>query len=115
MRDGIGSSPAFPGSRKSRVSAARSGPSSAPSCASSSIRSISTNGRLGWISRFSPRPSAQWFGTAMPIERSEFLGVGFDPLPRDRALARLAEVTAETAYGYVVTPNVDHIVRLHED
>jgi len=50
----------------------------------------------------------------MPIERSEFLGVRFDPLPKDRALGHLAEVTAETPYGYVVTPNVDHIVRLHE-
>jgi N-acetylglucosaminyldiphosphoundecaprenol N-acetyl-beta-D-mannosaminyltransferase len=51
----------------------------------------------------------------MPTERREFLGLGFDPLSTDEALTRLAEVTGETRYGYVVTPNVDHIVRLHED
>jgi exopolysaccharide biosynthesis WecB/TagA/CpsF family protein len=51
----------------------------------------------------------------MPTERREFLGLGFDPLSADEALARLAKVTGETPYGYVVTPNVDHIVRLHED
>ncbi len=51
----------------------------------------------------------------MPTERREFLGLGFDPLSTDQALARLAKVTGETPYGYVVTPNVDHIVRLHED
>jgi N-acetylglucosaminyldiphosphoundecaprenol N-acetyl-beta-D-mannosaminyltransferase len=51
----------------------------------------------------------------MPIKRSEFLGVGFDPIPTDQALAHLAQVTPETPYSYVVTPNVDHVVRLHED
>lgn len=51
----------------------------------------------------------------MPTERREFLGLGFDPLSADEALKRLAKVTDETSYGYVVTPNVDHIVRLHEE
>jgi len=48
----------------------------------------------------------------MPTERVGFLGVHFDPLPMDDVLDRLAEVTSETPYGYVVTPNVDHVVRL---
>jgi N-acetylglucosaminyldiphosphoundecaprenol N-acetyl-beta-D-mannosaminyltransferase len=51
----------------------------------------------------------------MHIERREFLGVHFDPLSSDQVLARLAEVTAETPYSYVVTPNVDHVVRLHDN
>jgi N-acetylglucosaminyldiphosphoundecaprenol N-acetyl-beta-D-mannosaminyltransferase len=51
----------------------------------------------------------------MPISRSEFLGVGFDPLSADQVLSRLTEVTGAMPYSYVVTPNVDHIVRLHDD
>src|SRR3982751_689330 len=50
----------------------------------------------------------------MPTERREFLGLRFDPLSKREALARLAQVTDETPYSYVVTPNVDHLVRLHE-
>lgn len=51
----------------------------------------------------------------MPTSRSEFLGLGFDSLSRHQVLAHLTKVTGETPYGYVVTPNVDHVVRLHED
>lgn len=50
----------------------------------------------------------------MLIERREFLGVCFDSLTTKQTLARLREVTDATPYGYLVTPNVDHIVRLHE-
>lgn len=48
----------------------------------------------------------------MPTERVEFLGVGFDTLTMAQVLERLAEVTSESPFGYVVTPNVDHLVRL---
>jgi exopolysaccharide biosynthesis WecB/TagA/CpsF family protein len=51
----------------------------------------------------------------MLTERRDFLGLGFDSVSTDQALARLAQVTDETPYSYVVTPNVDHIVRLHEN
>jgi exopolysaccharide biosynthesis WecB/TagA/CpsF family protein len=51
----------------------------------------------------------------MPIERHEFLGLAFDPLSTDQVLTRLTESGGDSPYGYVVTPNVDHIVRLHED
>jgi N-acetylglucosaminyldiphosphoundecaprenol N-acetyl-beta-D-mannosaminyltransferase len=51
----------------------------------------------------------------MPIRRSEFLGLGFDPLSTDQVLARLEQSASHAPYGYVVTPNVDHVVRLHED
>jgi N-acetylglucosaminyldiphosphoundecaprenol N-acetyl-beta-D-mannosaminyltransferase len=51
----------------------------------------------------------------MPISRNEFLGLGFDPVPTDQVLSRLSEVSGAMPYSYVVTPNVDHIVRLHDD
>jgi exopolysaccharide biosynthesis WecB/TagA/CpsF family protein len=51
---------------------------------------------------------------AMRIERREFLGLRFDLLSMGQVLARLSRVTGETAYSYIVTPNVDHLVRLHE-
>jgi len=50
----------------------------------------------------------------MPTERSEFLGLRFDPLGKDQVLDRLSRVTADAPFSYVVTPNVDHLVRLHE-
>jgi N-acetylglucosaminyldiphosphoundecaprenol N-acetyl-beta-D-mannosaminyltransferase len=51
----------------------------------------------------------------MPTNRNEFLGLSFDPLATDQVLARLTEVTGAMPYSYIVTPNVDHIVRLHEN
>jgi exopolysaccharide biosynthesis WecB/TagA/CpsF family protein len=50
----------------------------------------------------------------MPTERVPFVGVGFDLLTMDEVLARLSAVTLNTPYGYVVTPNVDHVVRLDD-
>lgn len=46
------------------------------------------------------------------IGRTDFLGVGFDPLSLADAIAWLAARDAASAFGYVVTPNVDHMVRL---
>lgn len=55
----------------------------------------------------------------MPIDpaaplaaRRPFLGLAFDPLDTDAAADRLARVRAGDRFGYVVTPNVDHLVRL---
>lgn len=48
----------------------------------------------------------------MPTERVTYLGVQFDPLTMTQVVERLAAVTSESPYGYVVTPNVDHVVRL---
>ncbi|MDR6788451.1 exopolysaccharide biosynthesis WecB/TagA/CpsF family protein [Sphingomonas sp. BE138] len=52
----------------------------------------------------------------MPIEaaalRREFLGIDFDLLDADAAVAWLSRVHAGDAFSYVVTPNVDHVVRL---
>ncbi|MHC9418166.1 WecB/TagA/CpsF family glycosyltransferase [Sphingomonas citri] len=41
-----------------------------------------------------------------------FLGLRFDPLDTDAAVAWLREASAAAPFAYVVTPNVDHIVRL---
>ncbi|MDQ4088205.1 MAG: WecB/TagA/CpsF family glycosyltransferase [Pseudomonadota bacterium] len=49
----------------------------------------------------------------MPTERANFLDVGFDVLSATDLLDRIAKVGPDSAYGYLVTPNVDHLVRLH--
>lgn len=48
---------------------------------------------------------------AAPARRS-FLNIDFDPLDIDAAVAWLARVGRGDPYRYVVTPNVDHLVRL---
>jgi exopolysaccharide biosynthesis WecB/TagA/CpsF family protein len=50
----------------------------------------------------------------MPTDRQEFLGLRFDALSSEEVLARLSAMTPQSRYGYVVTPNVDHMVRLDE-
>lgn len=45
-------------------------------------------------------------------ERQELLGLGFDRFTIGEVLDRLRTVQASTPFSYVVTPNVDHIVRL---
>ena len=49
----------------------------------------------------------------MPINRTAFLGVNFDRLTMNDVLDWLARVTAKSPYAYLVTPNVDHIIRLN--
>lgn len=49
----------------------------------------------------------------MRTERRNFLDVGFDAAPMNQLLAEIAEFGAGSSYGYLVTPNVDHLVRLH--
>ncbi|MEP7316323.1 MAG: WecB/TagA/CpsF family glycosyltransferase [Sphingomicrobium sp.] len=51
----------------------------------------------------------------MHIDRIEFLGVNFDRLSEQQVIDRLSLVTAETPFGYIATPNVDHVVRLASD
>ena len=48
----------------------------------------------------------------MRTERVEFLGVSFDLLPMDEVLDKLSRVRSGSPFSYVVTPNVDHVVRL---
>ena len=49
----------------------------------------------------------------MPTDRQEFLDVGFDVLPAGALISRIAAFGADSPYAYLVTPNVDHLVRLH--
>ena len=49
----------------------------------------------------------------MHTERRTFLDVGFDVAPMNQLIPRIAEFTAGSPYAYLVTPNVDHLVRLH--
>jgi N-acetylglucosaminyldiphosphoundecaprenol N-acetyl-beta-D-mannosaminyltransferase len=51
----------------------------------------------------------------MHTDRVNFLDLHFNRLTFDDVTARLQTVTARTGYGYVVTPNVDHVVMFHRD
>ena len=46
-------------------------------------------------------------------ETAEFLGLRFDLLDEGQALAAVHDFAAGDRFAYVVTPNVDHVVRLH--
>lgn len=46
----------------------------------------------------------------------DFLGVSFAPLSPDQLLERIVEkASSNTGYGYLATPNTDHLVRLDAD
>ncbi len=45
----------------------------------------------------------------------EFLGAEFHPLDPVQTLARAKSITADHDFRYIVTPNVDHIVRLTKE
>ena len=47
-------------------------------------------------------------------KRVDFLGLGFDTLGTDEVLARLDAAAPGSGFRYLVTPNVDHMVRLAE-
>ena len=51
----------------------------------------------------------------MRTDRVEFLDLHFDRLTFHQVKGRLRAITAATPYGYLVTPNVDHMVRLHRE
>lgn len=44
--------------------------------------------------------------------RTQFLDVEFDAVGLDEVVDALAATTAHSPFGYIVTPNVDHIVKL---
>lgn len=46
------------------------------------------------------------------MSRVRYLGVGFDPMDAGAVRAALHACTPATPYRYIVTPNVDHVVRL---
>ena len=48
-----------------------------------------------------------------PRRRSAFLGIKFDQLEQSEAVKLVARLGRAPSFAYVVTPNVDHLVRLH--
>lgn len=46
-------------------------------------------------------------------DRRDYLGIGFDPLSLDEVVASLDVRDPAARFAYLVTPNVDHLVRLH--
>lgn len=50
----------------------------------------------------------------MHIDRTSFLDVDFDVTAAEDLLPVIAETSRDGAYRYIVTPNVDHVVRLHK-
>ena len=51
----------------------------------------------------------------MRTDRVNFLDLQFDRLTFKQVKGRLRAATAATRYGYIVTPNVDHMVRLQRE
>lgn len=51
----------------------------------------------------------------MRTDRRIFLDVAFDVAPMSQLLPEIAAVRPDSDYGYLVTPNVDHLVRLHRN
>jgi len=47
------------------------------------------------------------------IESQPFLGLQFESLDQPHAVAMVRELCEGSSFTYVVTPNVDHVVRLH--
>jgi N-acetylglucosaminyldiphosphoundecaprenol N-acetyl-beta-D-mannosaminyltransferase len=45
----------------------------------------------------------------------QLLGLDFAPMQMEEALAWVGGRPAATRFGYLVTPNADHLVRLHRD
>lgn len=48
-------------------------------------------------------------------DRTEFLGLAFDPLAQSQVVEWLRSRTANSPFAYITTPNVDHMVRISRD
>ena len=51
----------------------------------------------------------------MPTNRINFLDIRFDRQGLNGVLKRLSSARADSHYAYLVTPNVDHVVRIHRE
>lgn len=58
------------------------------------------------------RPTAKARALARDRTTTDFLDMDFSPLGQSEVLHLLAERPADAPFAYVVTPNVDHIVRI---
>src|SRR3954447_2764354 len=115
MPGAIASSRGSPAMPRSKACAAKCARSSGPSGGSSSINIMSTIGHSGSTFGFSSPRSVPCCSTAMRTDRVDFLDLTFDRLTFRQVKDRLRAVTAASPYGYIVTPNVDHIVRLRRE
>lgn len=50
----------------------------------------------------------------MRTDRTRFLDIDFDVMSTEELLSRIDAVQPVSPYEYLVTPNVDHVVRLHK-
>ncbi len=62
--------------------------------------------------RATPRPGKDW---RVNPRSYEFIGATFDPLSPLQTLSRAKWMTTEHGFRYIVTPNVDHLVRLWKE
>ncbi|MES2290515.1 MAG: WecB/TagA/CpsF family glycosyltransferase [Pseudomonadota bacterium] len=46
------------------------------------------------------------------MARDDFIGIAFDALSMDEATQRIAELSRDARFSFVVTPNVDHAIKL---
>jgi len=51
----------------------------------------------------------------LPFSKVSFLGVEFDDVSMDDVLRYCGQINRSSAFGYVITPNVDHLVTLHSE
>src|SRR5438309_6052672 len=100
---------------RSRAFAAKFARLSGPNDVSSSTSTMSITGHSGSICGYSLSRCAQSCSTAMHTNRINFLDLHFDRLSFAEIKRRLQAVTSTSPYEYIVTPNVDHIVRVHRE
>ncbi len=50
--------------------------------------------------------------SSLSADRTQFLGVSFDCLSQAQVIAQVQQRSPQDGFAYVVTPNVDHVVRL---
>jgi N-acetylglucosaminyldiphosphoundecaprenol N-acetyl-beta-D-mannosaminyltransferase len=53
--------------------------------------------------------------TVIVAGRQPFLGVDFDAIDMSQTLASIQSASRRGAFSYIVTPNVDHVIRLTEE
>ena len=59
--------------------------------------------------------SAPQMGQTHHTKDSMFCGARFDDLDAEQTLQRCANITAADPFRFIVTPNVDHVVRLNKE
>ena len=63
----------------------------------------------------SPQVLQSHVGREQKMTDSTFCGVRFDDLDMAQTIERCADVTTQDPFRFIVTPNVDHVVRLNKE